>query len=134
MTSIKKGSYFIHLFIINRLDLSHFKRFYLKEFWPDVNVLDSVFLIDSRKNPVTGKTCYSIMVYIETNNPIFTAYSHTILYRGETINSSITDYEMRKLALSEILQSNLLKTGNKNFSSRIFISTMSISEIASHTI
>jgi hypothetical protein len=53
---------------------------------------------------------------------------------GETINSFITDYGMRKLALAEIAKSWIFKAGYKKVDISIFISTIPISEIASYTI
>jgi hypothetical protein len=139
MTDTKKGSYFIHLFPLDTVDLSlfslvSFKSFYFKKFLQNACVLDSVFLIDGWKNPGTGKDSYRVMVYVELGDRVSTPHSFTIFYMGETINSFITDYGMRKLALAEIAKSWIFKAGYKKVDISIFISTIPISEIASYTI
>ena len=139
MTDIKKSSYFIHLFPLDGVNyslfsLAGFKSFYFKEFWRNVCVLDSVFLIDSWKNPDTGKNGYCVMVYVELGAIVSMPHSYTISYVGGTITSFITDHGMRKFALAEIAKSWIFKAGYKKVGASIFISTISISEIASHTI
>ena len=119
MTATKKGSYFIHLFPIDMLDLSlfslvSFKSFYFREFWEGVGIEDHIFLIDN------GKRGYSILVYVETNKPIPIERPHTISYMGQTINSLIVSHGSKRSALVIIAQARLFKVGNKNYGTSIF--------------
>ena len=74
------------------------------------------------------------MVYVELGALVSMPHSCTISYMGGTVISFITDHGMRKSALAEIAKSWIFKAGYKKVGASIFISTISISEIASHTI